>query len=188
MKSISQKDTIFLGAIIAISASVWQIFFAYGAYGEIFFEYIFTIVFVSTSLFIGSFFIEWGRSVIGLYGKAILLIPVCWFMISYMDVFYTTEDFTTIRDILEFLMIVVCLPYIFYLILMITQGDIIGLGSKKLFTTLAIIAIVVAGLGYTLGKYNSDIIYCHDFKISGMEIPLECYSSKEEKIINGTYE
>lgn len=174
---------VFLVAIITLAASLWKIFFFYGAYGEIFFEYIYTIVFVSSSLWISYFFIPRASRPFGVLSAHLFLIPLLWFITSYADMLSDMPGITVVADALEWIVLLFSLPYIFYFLLSITQEETLNLKPKRLLAVLVGMAVLIAILGYLLGEYNRYFIYCRDFKISGMETPLQCYSLKEQKII-----
>jgi hypothetical protein len=174
---------VFLLATIALSASLWKIFFFYGAYGEIFFEYIYTIVFISTAIFVAYFFLPRSERPFGIGSAFLFLIPSIWFVTAYIDILSDLPGVTLVANIMEWIVLLFSLPYIFYFLLSITQAETLELKPKRLLAVLIAIALVTACAGYLLGKHNNLFLYCRDFKISGMETPLQCYSLKEQKLI-----
>ena len=182
------KHTLYIATVIALSVSLWKIFFSFWAYGEISFEYIFTIIFMSLALSIGIFFIEPKERPIGPLGQAFLLLPLIGFATSYLYILDSIPYMGEISLVVDMLIIGFSLPYLLWVFLMATSPDMADILDRKMLIGIVLVSLCISGTSYLFGKYNQHFIYCRDFKISGMETPLACYSAKENKIINWTYE
>ena len=70
---------------------------------------------------------------------------------------------------------VVCLPYVVYVIASLTQDEALRIRPRRLLYALIGIAIVMSSMGFVMGRYNKFFLTCRDFEVAGWFKPANCF-------------
>ena len=82
--------------------------------------------------------------------------------------------------------ILLSLPYIAYVLLMVSAQEALELNDKRLIVWLAIGFICLNSLSYMAGVFNYIFLTCDDFVIAGDEAPASCWNNQSvQKSQNG---
>ena len=139
---------------------------------------------MSLALSVGILFVDVRERPIGPLGQVLLLLPLIGFATSYLYILDSIPYIREVSLVVDILIVAFSLPYLFWVLVMSSEPDMANTLSRPLITGLIVVSLSISGMAYLLGQHNQHFLYCRDFKISGMETPLACYSQRENKIIN----
>ena len=105
------------------------------------------------------------------WGALILTIP----SLIMFSVVLGLNQYLWIGSLLEWLLLIVAIPYIAYILMMIVVPDSVELHSKKLWAGLVFILILINLISYLVGQYNYYFVTCEDFEKAGDALPLNCW-------------
>jgi hypothetical protein len=158
--------------ISVASASVaFMLAFNLGAYGEIFFDQIFTVWVTSTIVFVGSISSRLPPN--SWPARLVLLIPSVWLLVAWADNPRNEDVGESALLWLTLIITVVALPFVAWMLVSTINPDFRDLPRpNKLTVAVAVIAFFAAG--YLIGARNDVILTCDDFKVSGNDLPANC--------------
>jgi len=158
--------------ISVASASVaFMLAFNLGAFGEIFFDQIFTVWVTSTIVFVGSIFSRLPPN--SWPARLVLLIPSTWILVSWIDNPRNEDAGESALLWLTLIITVVALPFVAWMLVSTINPDFRDLPrSNKL--TVAVAVVVFFAAGYVAGARNDALLTCDDFKVSGNDLPANC--------------
>lgn len=161
--------------VMAAGASVgaFAIAFQLGAFGAVFFEELHAVWVLSTVGLLSSFVLR--VRVAPLWGRVVLGLPTVWLLLAFVDATrpdVVAEIVTEVAVVLT----VVTLPYLAYVLVSIVSPGFLELPERRLQIGAVVIAVVIAGVGFFLGRINDRYLTCGDFVVSGNDEPVNCRS------------
>lgn len=158
--------------ISAASASVaFMLGFRLGAFGEVFFEQIFTIWVMSTIVFVGSIVSRlppnrWPE-------RLVLLIPSVWILVAWFNNPLNHSRTDDVLVVLTLIVTFVAVPFAAWNLVAAIRPDFRILPrSNKITVAAAVVAFFV--VGFLFGARNDVLLTCDDFKVSGNDLPANC--------------
>jgi hypothetical protein len=175
MKSIDPRLRTLLLMVVGLSYPAWDVGFELGAYGQIFFEKIFTVWAISTALFTTFVATPNLRVVVPRLGWVALATPSFW--LFFLLVFRSMPDHKAAGMAvfgLGIVSYVVCLPYVLYLGISVAYPELLNVrgARSKLLVVLLIGLLLAAGVG--AGTKHRWFLTCEDFEVSGNFAPANC--------------
>lgn len=180
-EAIQQKEardphvkTLLISAI-AVSLTVWSLAFNLGAFATVFFDNLFWVWVTATVTLLVLVLTKRDDAPTDWWQLAILSAPTLLLVLVYLDnTSVQGSAFHIIVVTLTALIAIVCLPYTIYAVTLITDDSIMSVRRGKLRQHLMLITVVVALVGFGVGRYNYVFLTCDDFKISGNDLPANC--------------
>ncbi|GAB91819.1 hypothetical protein GORHZ_150_00160 [Gordonia rhizosphera NBRC 16068] len=153
-------------------AVAFAIGFNLGAFGEVFFDQVFTVWVVATIVFVGSLIADlpprtWLR-------RLVLLVPSLWLLVSWLHNTYDLK-YVDVRVVTAVSLIVtgVAIPYLGWVLFTVINPDFPNLSRRHRGAVLIAIAVSLV-IGVFFGANNDAVLTCHDFKVSGNDLPDNC--------------
>jgi hypothetical protein len=162
-------------AAVGASIAAWTLMFNLGAYNVVFFRTLFAIWISCTAVFVATLLLPRSERPLQGWGLAALLAPSLW-LISIMVAPDAGTNTIGWYQVVRWVLVgftLISLPYIGYILLLITQGESFRLPIRML-VGLSVIVLVVASLGYVMGRYNFLIMDCEQFTVAGDFPPTNC--------------
>ena len=175
----SSQEKSFLLTALALAPSVWIISFNYGVYKTIFYEHLFVIWAISIAALISSFVIKLDDEAISfstLKGRLLLLLPSVWVLSGYWaHMGEYSNSIYWLDIILTLLTLFLSMPYILYYVVLVLVPSAQSIYSSKLLGMLVVITILIAVLGFLVGHFHPQFLYCETFEIAGNKLPENCW-------------
>ena len=174
--SVRRNIKVFILSAVAVSLTTWNIAFSLGAYNTIFFDRLFAIWVINFAVLLACLFLPRAERPISGWGIAALSTPTLWLILSAVQI--QQEQWTWLDNtiyLISILLLVTCLPYVVYVVVIITQEEALRIRPRRLLYALIIIAIAMSILGYLMGAYNELLMTCHDFEVAGWFKPENCH-------------
>ena len=177
-----REAKVFLLSSIVLSTAVFNIAFWYGVTGAVFFEHLFYIwvaasVALAASMLIPHLsalppFVSW-------HGRFVLVLPTIWLALEAAigPAALLSEAQQWMLWSLAISILVLTLPYITYVLVLITIPDIEYLRSAELRAALFGFALASAVAGLAIGLNHPRFLTCRDFEIAGDHVPPNCLRS-----------
>ncbi len=174
----SQKKSFVLTAL-ALAPTVWMLSFNYGVYKTVFYEHLFVVWAISLAALICGFVFridDENASFSTWRGRLLLSLPTIWVLSGYWS---HLEQASTLLywlgQLLTIATILFSLPYIlYYVVIMLVPGAEM-IYSTKLLTVLFLITVVIGGIGFSVGHYHPQFLYCENFEVAGNKVPKNCW-------------
>lgn len=167
----------FILTAVGLSLVVWEISFDLGAFQTIFFDKLFFVWTVCTVVLLTFIFLPRTMRPVRWPGVAAMVLPSVWLLLTSIN---QNQTVPTALQLLETGVVVIitllCLPYIGYVIISVSQAEVLTIQPRKLMFTLVIIALLIGLAGYLIGANNDLFLTCQDFKVSGNDLPDNCRS------------
>ena len=163
---------VFFTATIVLALASWPVSFNLGAYGEVFYNNVLTIWIASLAALLAGAVIgktSDGETYFTWWGCALLLIPT----MSLTSAFWS-ETLPFLVPVFDW-GILLSLPYIAYILLMVSAQDALELKDNRLIIWLIVGFICLNLLSFTAGVYNYVFLTCDDFTTAGDEAPSNCW-------------
>lgn len=172
----------FLLSSIVLSAAVFNIAFWYGVTGTVFFEHLFHIWIAATAALVATAFVPHVSafpSFVSWQGRFVLVLPTLWLLLEFMTGPQTQPNETQVWLLwsLAICILVLTLPYIAFVLVVVTVPDIEQLRSPRLSGAVLGIALLTVVVGVAIGHHHPRILTCEDFEIAGDHIPANCTPS-----------
>lgn len=176
MKQPNNLTRKYLLASIVVAVATWDIAFNLGAFKTIFFEKFFLVWIVSLAIILADLALDNKRILKG-WSLAAMLSPTFVLILTIWSYYIGNTDsmINIVLFILTTIITILFLPYAAYIILSVTQSDMLKIRSKRLTYWLVAIALIVGTLGVTIGHFNRYFLTCESFKVSGNHLPDNCY-------------
>ncbi|MBV7332370.1 hypothetical protein KFU94_29900 [Chloroflexi bacterium TSY] len=169
-----QLKTLLLAAI-ALSLTIWDLAFNLGAFGTIFFSEFFWVWVTATVTLLVIFLRLWDKSLIRWWGVLMLASPTIILILeSLLTIVGGVDEADNLISIITLLVAVVCLPYTVYIVSIITNESLLEIRNREYQRSLVMIAVVIALVGFWVGRFNYLVLTCDDFKVSGNDLPANC--------------
>ena len=174
-----QEAKVFVLSAVGLSAGVFNVAFWYGVFETVFFEQLFYVWVASTVALAASMLVPQFRKLPALVtwrGRFVLVLPTLWLLLEAIT--SPSASVSTLDDWLLWAVSVAAalltLPYLIYVLVVITIPDIESLRTPALRSALFGFAAVVAVLGVAIGKNHPLFLTCSDFKVAGSDVPDNC--------------
>ena len=175
-KDIDPQIRTFLLVTVALSVSVWHDAFNLGAFGVIFFDKILLIWATATSVLLGLIFLPFNHAPVRWRNLVMMAIPTIWVAAAFFHNARPTGDkFDLLFWGLGAMVTLICLPYTIYVVVSIISPEFLQLEGLKIKLALMLVVLTIGLIGYWAGRNNFLFLTCEDFKISGQELPNNCY-------------
>ena len=161
---------------IAMSVAVWEITFNLGVFQTVFFEHGFTIWVASTAAFLASLFVRRPNDapLLTWRGRFVMLLPSVWLVVLLFDDPTSQGEAADVVFWVTIAVVVIALPYMLYVVVLVVTPDLIDLKERRLVYALAGIVLSIGVVGYGVGARNELFLSCHDFQVSGNDLPARC--------------
>ena len=162
-------------AAVTLGLLTWPIAFNLGAYGEIFFENIFQVVVASSILFVivvinDVYAAPWKWIV-----RAALAAPLLWFLSAAYVTGSTTEALDRPLFVVWLVMIgIVSVPLTLRLLIDMSMPELTHTGSWRVTASVVALVVVVAAIGFVVGRDHPRFLNCRDFTVAGAAAPENC--------------
>ena len=177
--TLNSRIKTFIITVVSSSLVIWDLTFNLGAYGVVFFDKIFASWVTASATLLGCLLLPKSRSPVSNFGLVIMAFPtISFFFLLVKDTVISHPILPPFIIFMSFISYGFCLPYTIFVILYLTQKDLIQL-PKQLLIRLVIIIIVIGSISYLVGRYNYFFLSCSDFKVSGNDLPSNCRPGKE---------
>ncbi|NDJ52280.1 MAG: hypothetical protein GYB68_04235, partial [Chloroflexi bacterium] len=116
------------------------------------------------------------------WGLFALLTPTLWLLAVLLSPLRGDQPqpaYDLLTGVLSILTLI-NLPYLGYLVLLITQGETYRLPTRML-TGLIVIVLLVGGLGFGVGRYHYLFMTCDQFTVAGDFAPPNCLDLAEDQ-------
>ena len=174
-RKIDPQIKTLLLASIALALTIWDIAFNLGAFGTVFFSDFFWVWVTATVTLLIIRLTLRDQSLIRWQGGVILLAPtlilVCEALVTVVS---GRDEVNDVISIISLVIAVICLPYTIYIVSIITNESLLEVKNKDYRRYLIMIAVVVALVGFGVGRFNFLFLSCEDFKVSGNDLPANC--------------
>ena len=174
-ENIEKPTKQFILTTVGLSLVVWDISFNLGAFKTIFFDKLFFIWTVCTVVLLTLIFLPRTVRPIGWPGFIAMLVPSMWLLFSGVnDKLAQSPVLDLIETGLLVIITLLCLPYIGYVIISVSQSGVLSIQPRNLVMVLIAITLFIGLAGYLIGANNDLFLTCQDFKVSGSELPINC--------------
>ncbi|MEM7539256.1 MAG: hypothetical protein AAF639_44275 [Chloroflexota bacterium] len=173
---IRRNIKVFILSSIAVSVATWNIAFTLGVYNAIFFDKLFTIWVVNIAVLLACLALPKEERPIPPLGMVALATPSIWLFLGAVQV--RQSEWSWLDNLLylsSILLMVLCLPYVVYVIASLTQEEALRVRPRRLLYALIGIAIVMSSMGFFMGRYNKHFLTCRDFEVAGWFKPINCF-------------
>ncbi|MBV7327735.1 hypothetical protein KFU94_05640 [Chloroflexi bacterium TSY] len=164
---------------MAISLATWNVAFSLGAYNTIFFDRLFAIWVVNLAVLLACLFVPGKERPVSGWGLVALATPTIWLILGVIQI--QQQQWTWVDTLLYFasiVLMIVCLPYVVYVMVSLTQEQTLAIKPRRLLYALVTVAIIMSLLGYLMGAYNELMMTCRDFEVAGWFKPVNCYEGE----------
>ncbi len=160
--------------VIAAGASTatFSIAFDLGAFGAVFFDRLNAIWVLATVALLSSFVLG-DRLPLSNLGRVVLAFPTVWLLVALVDARRPDVFADAVVNAL-IAITVMSLPYLAYTLVAVISPGFLTLPDRRLQAAAVIVALVIASVGFALGRANDLFLTCGDFKISGEDQPANC--------------
>lgn len=178
MKPVERPTTAFILAAVGVALGAWQFGFNWGVYATVFFEHIFTVWIASLAVCLACLWLPAEQRPLSVAGMLALTTPTLWLVVAVLAHVIET-DLSWLLFVVGNLVLLLCLPYVAYVLIALLQTDGTRLRGKRALVGLVSIAVGIAALGYVVGANHFYVLTCNDFRLSGQYIPKNCWPLPE---------
>ena len=163
--------------VISVAAAyfAWDIGFDFGVHGTIFFDKVFLVWSISLALLI--IFIIVPKKILPV-PRALWVataIPTLWVLVGLANRAAPDEIlFRHALTILGFVAVLVCFPYVAYVIVSAIYPDFTRMNRTAPKAGIALVVGIMVLAGYLVGSYHDHFLTCEDFEMSGQHVPADC--------------
>jgi hypothetical protein len=163
----------FFASAIGASLVAWELAFDYGAYHTVFYSRLFQIFVVASVMLLGSLVLR--REIkVRPWMFAVLSVPVAWLVFRAFAPSAGNERWFRILDAVLIGLTVLSLPLILWVLARILAPDYFALSSRRLRVVAVGIVVVIAAVGFLVGRFNDRVVTCNDFVLAGDDTPANC--------------
>lgn len=162
-------------AVVTIALTTWPIAFNLGAYDAVFYQDVFQILVVATvSLTIVLVKPPYEGATLG-FVRVALAAPALWFVgaILLFDSLGAAEN-NSVYALVGLFIAIVSIPTVLRVLIQMFTPELTLLGNPRMLSFAVGIVVLVAMLGFAVGRNNNYFLTCDDFKIAGSDQPPNC--------------
>lgn len=164
-------------ALVTIALTTWPIAFNLGAYGAVFYQDVFQVVVVSTVGFVLTVMKSPYRGRTLWFTRIALASPFVWMALAV--ILYDSLG-TAVSNpgygLLGLVVAVVSIPVVLRLLIDMFASDLTTVREPRLLATGVAVIMLIAVIGFAVGRNNDAFLTCEDFKIAGSDQPANCAS------------
>lgn len=158
---------------LGIAITTWDIAFNLGVHGDIFYSKLQTLWVASSVILLAVVLTGKTAKLLTRWGIVALLSPTIWFAFNALTPQVDVRWYEEFIWLIALGVFVVAIPYILYILLQLTASDAVLL-SAEYRNRLITIVLLVALVGYGVGRFNEYFVSCEQFHTAGDAIPLDC--------------
>lgn len=165
---------------IALAPFIWQVAFNFGVYETVFYDEIFSIWAASMAALLAGLFVPSVKKELFLFSwSARLLLVLPTVLIAVEIVMYGSQKILLLRSVLALMVALFSLPYILYFIVVALVPGTEYQNSKRLRYGLLVIAVIIATIGFLVGRNHHYFLTCEQFEMAGNKVPNNCEAMSE---------
>lgn len=162
-------------ALVTIALTTWPIAFNLGAYSAVFYQDVFQVVVVSTVGFVLTIMKSpyQGRTL--WVTRVALALPLVWMALAVVlyDSLGTAVS-NPVYGSLGLLVAVVSIPTVLKLLIDMFARDLTSAQDSRMLAAGVAVVVLIAVIGFAVGRNNDAFLTCEDFKIAGSDQPANC--------------
>jgi len=163
--------------LISVAAAyfAFDIGFEFGVHGTIFFDKVFFVWSITLALLI--IFIIIPKRVLPVPRSlwVATAIPTLWLLVGLANRAAPDEIlFRHALTILGFLAVIVCFPYVVYVITSAIYPDFTKMDRAAPKVGIVLVIGTMVLMGYLVGSHHEHFLTCEDFEIAGQHVPADC--------------
>ncbi len=173
--AIDARAQTFVLCAIGAALAAGPLGFELGAYGQLFFQRVYTSWFLVTAVLIALAIVPAQYLPFPKSRLLFLLIPSVWMALRLMVPVHSAGDAVAPPlFVLGMISYLFCLPYTAYLIVLLVKPEVLQLpGKRPKFALVGVLALFFT-VGYIMGSNHARFLTCEDFAISGNMEPVNC--------------
>jgi len=158
---LPSDSKVFFLACFSLSIPAWQLSFNLGVYHTVFYEYTHLIAVASLATLLASYCLPKPKRWLGKVEQLLLLVPIFVFVSSFMVHDQPQSNlFQGALWIADVIIIIFCLPYIFYIIACFANPEVIETIRRKQFFKISAVVALISILGFSAGITHPLHMYC----------------------------
>jgi hypothetical protein len=162
-------------ALLTVALTTWPIAFNLGAYNAVFYQDVFQVVVVSTVGFVLTIMkpAYQGRTL--LITRIALASPLIWMALAV--ILYDSLGTALSNPVCGFLGLVIAvisIPTVLRLLIDMFATGLTTMQDPRMLATAVGVIVLIAVIGFTVGRNNDAFLTCEDFKIAGSDQPANC--------------
>lgn len=162
-------------ALVTIALTTWPIAFNLGAFGAVFYQDVFQVVVVSTVGFVLTMVRSPYRGRRLLLTRVALASPIVWMALAV--VLYDSLGTAVLTPVYGFVglgVAVVSIPTVLRLLIDMFARDLLTDRDPGMLAAGVAVIVLIAVIGFVVGRNNDAFLTCEDFKIAGSDQPANC--------------
>jgi len=164
---------------VTLGLITWPIAFNLGAYGEVFYSDVFSVVVASTILFVITFFIAPNSARSSWPVRAALIAPMLWLVAAaWVDGSTSAALDRPLFVAWMVLILLVSVPITLRILIDMFMPELTMAASRRVLWSIVALAVVVSAIGFVVGRENYRFLTCADFSIAGSAEPDNCANSE----------
>jgi hypothetical protein len=162
-------------ATITLALIAWPLGFNFGAYGQVFYEDVFSMVVAASATLATAVVLSPPERRLPRSAALALAAPAVWLALA-VAFFQSVQEaassplFGTIGLALVFISV----PVIIWTLIRLFNPDLTRTRGHRARLGSAVIIIVAALAGFVVGANNDAFMVCDDFKVAGSDLPANC--------------
>lgn len=162
-------------ALVTIALTTWPIAFNLGAYDAVFYQDVFQVVVVSTVGFILTIVKPPYRGRTLWFTRIALASPFVWMAVAVVlyDSLGTAVS-NPVYGLLGLIVAVVSIPTVLRLLIDMFARDLTTVRDPRRLAAGVAVIVLIAVVGFAVGRNNDAFLTCEDFKIAGSDQPTNC--------------
>lgn len=179
--SLLQANRFYVGAIL-LALALWPIGFNLGAHDVIFYSdllqiWIVSLVALGAGLYLGRR--SNGRSYMSATEAVVLILPTLWLISEIGAETHPGAAMGALNMVLSILSSVFAVPSLIRILLRVNMPETTLVRDPRLTRGLILIAALVFGGSWLIGRHNGLLFTCDDFTVSGDSEPANCRNAPE---------
>ena len=160
---------------VTLGLIIWPLAFNFGAYGEVLYGDVFSIVVASTILFVITLVNPVYPSPWIWVVRVALVAPMGWLLTAAWVEGSTSAALDRPGFVVWMvLIIVVSVPVTLRLLVDMFMPELTGAASRKVLWSIVALVVIVGAIGFVVGRENPRFMTCADFAIAGSAEPENC--------------
>ena len=160
---------------VTLGLIIWPLAFNFGAYGEVHYGDVFSIVVASTILFVITLVNPVYPSPWIWVVRVALVAPMGWLLTAAWVEGSTSAALDRPGFVVWMvLIIVVSVPVTLRLLVDLFMPELTGAASRKVLWSIVALVVIVGAIGFVVGRENPRFMTCADFAIAGSAEPENC--------------
>ncbi len=162
-------------ALVTIALTTWPIAFNLGAYRAVFYQDVFQVVVVSTVGFVLTILKSPYRGRTLWVTRVALASPLIWMALAV--VLYDSLGAAVsnpVYGLVGLMVAIVSIPTVLRLLIDMFAGELTTARDPRLLATSVAVIVLIAVIGFAVGRNNDAFLTCEDFKIAGSDQPANC--------------